>query len=133
MTAPSADPEPRDGVPSNVVEFTPEAYPRMAPGALAVARQWFVGHACGAFASAAARRGRLGAARPRLLGESGSSYRSNARLADMNLHVERVDDRRLEVVANGSPSWGRQQLAVDTTLTREAFWKEVFMMQTKPR
>ena len=38
------------------------------------------------------------------------------RLADMNLQVDRVDDRRLEVVANGLPLWGGQQLAVDTTL-----------------
>ena len=39
----------------------------------------------------------------------------NTRLADMNLQVHRVDDRRLEVVANGLPLWGGQQLAVDTT------------------
>ena len=35
---------------------------------------------------------------------------------DLNLQVDRVDDRRLEVVANGLPLWGGQQLAVDTTL-----------------
>ena len=34
----------------------------------------------------------------------------------MNLQVDRVDDRRLEVVANGLPLWNGQQLAVDTTL-----------------
>ena len=35
---------------------------------------------------------------------------------DLNLQVDRVDGRRLEVVANGLPLWGGQQLAVDTTL-----------------
>ena len=41
---------------------------------------------------------------------------SNTRLADLNLAVDRLDDRRLEVVANGLPLWGGAQLAVDTTL-----------------
>ena len=48
--------------------------------------------------------------------EAGARVTCNTRLADMNLQVERVDDRRLEVVANGLPFWGGQQLAVDTTL-----------------
>ena len=48
--------------------------------------------------------------------EAGARVTCNTRLADMNLQVDRVDDRRLEVVANGLPLWGGQQLAVDTTL-----------------
>ena len=40
---------------------------------------------------------------------------SNTRLADLNLAVDRLDDRRLEVVANGLPLWGGAQLAVDAT------------------
>ena len=35
---------------------------------------------------------------------------------DLNVQVDRQDDRRLEVVANGLPLWGGVQLAVDTTL-----------------
>ena len=37
-------------------------------------------------------------------------------LADLNLVVDRVDDRRREVVATGLPLWGGTQLAIDTTL-----------------
>ena len=40
-----------------------------------------------------------------------------APLADLNIHtLSRIDDRRIEVIANGSPMWGGSQLAVDTTL-----------------
>ena len=35
---------------------------------------------------------------------------------DLNIHPERLDDRRIEVIANGLPLWGGAQLAVDTTL-----------------
>ena len=52
----------------------------------------------------------------RVCREAGARVTSNTRLADLNLQVDRVDDRRLEVVANGLPLWGGQQLAVDTTL-----------------
>ena len=52
----------------------------------------------------------------RVCRETGARVTSNTRLADLNLQVDRVDDRRLEVVANGLPLWGGQQLAVDTTL-----------------
>ena len=52
----------------------------------------------------------------RVCREAGARVTCNTRLADMNLQVDRVDDRRLEVVANGLPLWGGQQLAVDTTL-----------------
>ena len=48
--------------------------------------------------------------------EAGARVTTNTRLADLNLQVDRVDDRRLEVVANGLPLWGGAQLAVDTTL-----------------
>ena len=54
--------------------------------------------------------------RARVCREAGARVTCNTRLADMNLQVDRVDDRRLEVVANGLPLWGGQQLAVDTTL-----------------
>ena len=37
-------------------------------------------------------------------------------VVDMNLPVERLDDRRLEVVANGLLFWNGAQVAVDTTL-----------------
>ena len=42
---------------------------------------------------------------------------TNTRLADLNIqNLSRVDDRRIEVIANGLPMWGGSQLAVDTTL-----------------
>ena len=42
---------------------------------------------------------------------------SNTRVADLNIpSVHTVDDRRIEVIANGLPLWGGCQLAVDTTL-----------------
>ena len=41
----------------------------------------------------------------------------NSRLADMNLPVDRLDDRRLEVVANPPALWSGAQVAVDTTLS----------------
>ena len=42
---------------------------------------------------------------------------TNTRLADLNIqNLSRVDDRRIEVIANGLPMWGGNQLAVDTTL-----------------
>ena len=40
----------------------------------------------------------------RVCREAGARVTSNTRLADLNLQVDRVDDRRLEVVANGM-SW----------------------------
>ena len=35
---------------------------------------------------------------------------------DLNATVDRADDRRIEVIANGLPLWNGAQLAVDTTL-----------------
>ena len=48
--------------------------------------------------------------------EAGATVVSNALLRDLNLHPDRQDDRRIEVIANGLPLWGGAQLAVDTTL-----------------
>ena len=50
-------------------------------------------------------------------GKGGARVTTNTRLADLNIHtLSRVDDRRIEVIANGLPMWGGSQLAVDTTL-----------------
>ena len=36
---------------------------------------------------------------------------------DLNIdNIQRQDDRRIEVIANGLPLWGGVQLAIDTTL-----------------
>ena len=40
------------------------------------------------------------------LGVRNAWVTSNTRLADLKLAVDRLDDRRLEVVANGLPLWG---------------------------
>ena len=53
----------------------------------------------------------------RICREGGTRVTTNTRLADLNIHtLSRVDDRRIEVIANGLPMWGGSQLAVDTTL-----------------
>ena len=53
----------------------------------------------------------------RICREAGARVTSNTRLSDLNLeHIDRHDDRRIEVIANGLPLWGGAQLAVDTTL-----------------
>ena len=66
----------------------------------------------GAHRAACARsgvlRGRgcpLERAAARVCRDAGARVTSNTRLADLNLQVDRVDDRRLEVVANGLPLW----------------------------
>ena len=42
---------------------------------------------------------------------------AHTRLADLNVqHVQHIDDRRIEVIANGLALAGGAQLAVDTTL-----------------
>ena len=38
--------------------------------------------------------------------QGGARVTTNTRLADLNLHNLRVDDRRIEVIANGLPIWG---------------------------
>ena len=64
-----------------------------------------------------ARGGPLERAAARICREGGARVATNIRLADLNIHaLSRVDDRRIEVIANGLPMWGGSQLAVDTTL-----------------
>ena len=64
-----------------------------------------------------ARGGPLERAAARICREGGARVTTNTRLADLNIHtLSRVDDRRIEVIANGLPMWGGSQLAVDTTL-----------------
>ena len=42
---------------------------------------------------------------------------TNTRLMELNIgNIQRQDDRRIEVIANGLPLWGGVQLAIDTTL-----------------
>ena len=41
---------------------------------------------------------------------------TNVRLRDFNLVVQRQDELRIKVIANGLPLWSGAQLAVDTTL-----------------
>ena len=67
--------------------------------------------------SLATRGGPLERAAARICREGGARVTTNTRLADLNIHaLSRVDDRRIEVIANGLPMWGGSQLAVDTTL-----------------
>ena len=64
-----------------------------------------------------ARGGPLERAAARICREGGARVTTNTRLADLNIHtLSRVDDCRIEVIANGLPMWGGSQLAVDTTL-----------------
>ena len=63
------------------------------------------------------RGGPLERAAARICREGGARVTTNTRLADLNIqNLSRVDDRRIEVIANGLPMWGGSQLAVDTTL-----------------
>ena len=41
---------------------------------------------------------------------------TNTLVRDLNVAVSRLDDRRIEVIANGLPLWNGAQLAVDTTI-----------------
>ncbi|CAK9038385.1 132 kDa protein [Durusdinium trenchii] len=48
--------------------------------------------------------------------EAGARVTQNTRLADLNLPaLHRVDDRRIEVIANGLAFWNSSRLALDTT------------------
>ena len=38
----------------------------------------------------------------------------NGSVRDLSMHPERVDDRRIEIISSGLPSWVGAQLAVDT-------------------
>ena len=63
------------------------------------------------------RGGPLERAAARICREGGARVTTNTRLADLNIqNLSRVDDRRIEVIANGLPMLGGSQLAVDTTL-----------------
>ena len=64
-----------------------------------------------------ARGGPLERAAARICREGGARVTTNTRLADLNIqNLSRVDDRRIEVIANGLRMWGGSQLAVDITL-----------------
>ena len=53
----------------------------------------------------------------RICREAGARVTTNTRVADLNIpKVWTLDDRGIEVIANGLPLWGGCQLAVDTTL-----------------
>ena len=52
----------------------------------------------------------------RVCREAGATVACNVLVRDLNIHPDRLDDRRIEVIANGLPLWGGAQLAVDTTL-----------------
>jgi len=61
--------------------------------------------------------GPLERAAARICREAGARVTTNTRVADLNIpSVHRLDDRRIEVIANGLPLLGGCQLAVDTTL-----------------
>ena len=63
------------------------------------------------------RGGPLERAAARVCREAGARVTTHTRLADLNIpHVQHLDDRRIEVIANGLALWGGAQLAVDTTL-----------------
>ena len=63
----------------------------------------------------------------RVCREAGATVATNVLLRDLNVVVDRQDDRCLEVIANGLQLWGGVQLAVDTTLVSPldslGFWR----------
>ena len=69
-----------------------------------------------------ARGGAMERAAARICREAGARVTTNTRLVDLNLeHLDRQDDRRIEVIANGLPLWGGNQLAVyDPRITTDA-------------
>ena len=53
----------------------------------------------------------------RVCREACARVTTNTRLMDLNIdNIQRQDDRRIEVIANGLPPWGGVQLAIDTSL-----------------
>ena len=49
--------------------------------------------------------------------EAGARVTTHTLLSDLNIPtVHRIDNRRIEVIANGLPLWGGSQLAIDTTI-----------------
>ena len=54
---------------------------------------------------------------PLVCREAGARVTMHTRLANLNIPaVQRIDDRTIEVIANGLPLWHGSQLAIDTTL-----------------
>ena len=73
--------------------------------------------ACAQSGALRSRGGPLERAAARVCREAGARVTTHTRLADLNVqHVHHIDDRRIEVIANGLALWGGAQLAVDTTL-----------------
>ena len=63
------------------------------------------------------RGGPLERAAARVCREAGARVTTHTRLADLNVqHVQHIDDRRIEAIANGLALWGGAQVAIDTTL-----------------
>ena len=73
--------------------------------------------ACAQSGALRSRGGPLERAAARVCREAGARVTTHTRLADLNVqHVQHIDDRRIEVIANGLALWGGAQLAVDTTI-----------------
>ena len=63
------------------------------------------------------RGGPLEIAAARVCREAGARVTMRTRITDLNIPAPcRLDERRIEVIANGLPLWNGVQLAVDTTL-----------------
>ena len=53
----------------------------------------------------------------RVCREAGARVSTHTLISDLNIPtVHRIDNRRIEVIANGLPLWGGSQLAIDTTI-----------------
>lgn len=48
--------------------------------------------------------------------EAGATVAPHAPLRELNVAVATLDERRIEVISNGLPLWGRARFAVDTTI-----------------
>ena len=73
--------------------------------------------ACAQSGALRSRGGPLERAAARVCREAGARVTTHTRLADLNVqHVQHIDDRRIDVIANGLALWGGAQLAVDATL-----------------
>ena len=65
------------------------------------------------------RGGPLERAAARVCREAGARVTTHTRLADLNVqHVQRIDDRRIEVIANGLALWGGAHTTLVSPLTR---------------
>ena len=51
--------------------------------------------------------------------QAGATVQQHVLLQDLNVEPERLDERRIEVIANGLPFWNGTQVAVDTTLVAQ--------------